>query len=161
VITITNYVRLSGRYLRHQINTTRAALCSRRVKQRFGICAAECPAHCARVTKDSCEPTCVDSRYATDIQTLQIFIQVFRASPVASTPRHFPDNYSTGEDCSAFIIRGNGSVVAYVWCGECDNLSGVRRIGNHFLISSHSRVKHHFTTGDRCALGANQFALED
>src|SRR5205823_9801746 len=35
------------------------------------------------------------------------------------------------------------SGITYMWRGHNDNLTIIRRIGQHFLIPSHRRVKHH------------------
>jgi hypothetical protein len=68
-------------------------------------------------------------------------------SPAAGEQRQIADHQTRRPDTIRFDILDVGTGVADVRIRQRDDLPGVRRIGENFLIAGHRGVEHHFTNG--------------
>ncbi|MNF59637.1 hypothetical protein D3C84_412320 [compost metagenome] len=72
--------------------------------------------------------------------------------------RKVPDDQSLRVDLTGLFIFAVGAGVAYMGVSEGDYLTGIRGIGEDFLIARHRRIENHFTNGT--SLGAYRHAFE-
>jgi hypothetical protein len=94
-----------------------------------------------------------------DLVAREELAQVFALAPVARERRHVPNYQAGGVGCGRFQILGRGAGVADVWIGERDDLSGIGRIGEDFLITGQRGIENDFASS--VAFGADRLAAED
>ena len=80
-------------------------------------------------------------------------------TPVAGDGREFANHQAFDVRPRGFVIALAGSVVADLGIGEDDDLAGVRRVGEDFLIAGEGGVENHFP--GPFGRGAKTPALED
>ena len=68
------------------------------------------------------------------------------------------DNQTSGKHTVGFRIFSISTHITNMWVGQSHELSGIGRIGQDFLITGDSSVKHHFT--DSVAGRADRHATE-
>jgi len=124
---------------------------------------AEGSRHCAGVAKFASQSARVDASDASDAETAQHCVKRCFRSVVTRSARHLAHDHAATEWLRCFVVRSVRSVVADVRIRERDDLSGVARIGDHFLVASHDGVEHNFAARHTChwQVGPNQLTLEN
>src|SRR5580698_103277 len=87
----------------------------------------------------------VDSGDYRDAIAGQKLLSRFVGTPVARQRREFADDQALNEWLHGFIIGIVGAVVADLRIGQDDNLAGVRRIGENFLIAGEGGIENNFS----------------
>ena len=87
------------------------------------------------------------------IAPLEEVAERLRRTPARMQRRQIADHETGSVDASGFHVLRRGAVVANMGIRQGHDLTGVRRVGQDFLIAGHGRVEHDFT--DRLAIGAN------
>ncbi len=91
--------------------------------------------------------------------SLQVLIQRLLVTPVAGDQRQVANDQAGGPHAVGFGVFRRGAGVADMRVGQGDDLLGIGRIGEDFLIAGHGSVEHHLTNG--MAIGTNGFAAEN
>src|SRR5262245_39250861 len=94
---------------------------------------AEFPHQCSRV-----DP--FDSNY---LVICQVLVETERGAVVAGVAGEFPNDKAFDVGAARLSIFGRDAVVADVRVGHRDDLTLVRRVGEHLLVASHAGVEHH------------------
>jgi hypothetical protein len=76
-----------------------------------------------------------------------------------SSLRHLANNHASCVHLARFVVVPRNAVVADVWRGERDDLTGVTGVGDHLLVSTQTGVKDHFAGSDT-QVSANRFTLK-
>ena len=71
--------------------------------------------------------------------------QIEHLAPARRDARQIADYQSGGEDALRLDVFGIDAGVADVRTRQCDDLPGVGRIGEDFLVTGHRGVEHHLT----------------
>ncbi len=74
-------------------------------------------------------------------------------------PRQVAHHQACGMDAFRFDVLDIDAGVADVRVGQGDDLPGIRRVGEDFLIAGECGVEHHFTARD--AIGADRLAAKN
>ena len=89
----------------------------------------------------------VDAFHAQDLVLTQIGVEVAQGPEVARDPRELADNETFNLWPARFRVFGIGPVVADERIGHRDQLSPVRRIGQHLLVTGHARIENDLAEG--------------
>ena len=95
----------------------------------------------------------VDVGNRDDVVGDEIVAERARRAPVAGDRRLLAHDEAGNLRHGRFDVVGRHAVVADLRRGHRDDLSGVRRIGQHFLIAGHARVEHDFAARDALRAG--------
>src|SRR6185312_468465 len=93
------------------------------------------------VAQDAGQPARVDAGNGHGPATLQVLRQAFAAAPVAGDAWHVAYHQPGCLHLRRFAILGIDPGVADVRVGQGDDLPGVGRIGQDFLVTGHGRVE--------------------
>ncbi|MNM58894.1 hypothetical protein D3C81_701360 [compost metagenome] len=100
----------------------------------------------------------VDVGDANDVVRLEVIGEGLLIAEIGGKYRKVPDDQSLRVDLTGLFIFAVGAGVAYMGVSEGDYLTGIRGIGEDFLIARHRRIENHFTNGT--SLGAYRHAFE-
>ncbi len=100
----------------------------------------------------------VDVGDANDVVGLEVIGEGLLIAEIGGKYRKVPDDQSLSVDLTGLFIFAVGAGVAYMGVSEGDYLTGIRGIGEDFLIARHRRIENHFTNGT--SLGAYRHAFE-
>jgi hypothetical protein len=98
----------------------------------------------------------VDVGEAEHVRGPQVGIERMFAAKIRGQQRQVADHQTGRMDERGFAILAVDTVVADMGVGQGDDLPGVGRIGQDFLVAGHRGVENHFA--DAAAGGANAFA---
>ena len=112
----------------------------------------------AAIAQQACEFAGVDLRNRDDAAGFQPFRQRDLAAPTAGAARHVAHDQAGRPDVAGLVVEIGAAGVADVGIRERDQLTGVGRIGQDFLIAGHGRIEHDLAHGQ--AGRAYGFALE-
>ena len=101
----------------------------------------------------------VDAGNGDDAAPLEEFLQRIGRAPVARHLRQIAHHEAGGIDLAGFHVFRRRADVADVRIGESDDLAGIGRVGENFLITGHRGVEHHFS--GRVAIGTDGLAAEE
>ena len=96
---------------------------------------------CAQVTNKCAR---IDIRDHRNVEALEIFVGSLLRAPVRTDWRELANNQSFNVGSNSFVVFRIGAVIADLRVGEYYDLSGVRRIGEDFLVSSERGIKNDF-----------------
>ncbi len=136
-------VALAGRYRRHQIDAVGASLGAGSRKQVRIRRSTERARHRTRIAQDAREATSIDTGDTAKAETAQHVVERRLRPVIARSARHLAHDHAATEWSDRLAVEFVGAVVADVRIGEGDDLAGVARVGDHFLITRHDGVEHH------------------
>jgi hypothetical protein len=90
---------------------------------------------------------------------LQILLRRLTRAPVRCQGRKFADNQPFDVGFPRFLIVAIGADVADVGIREANNLTGVARIGENFLVAREAGIKNDFAAAARAS--ARRAAVKD
>src|ERR1700693_5644904 len=102
---------------------------------------------------------CIDIPKDRYFELLQILFGDLLRAPVGTHARKLADNQALDVGARGFVVFGVGAVVADFRIGENDDLAGVGRGGENFLIAGDGSIKNYFPV--TFAFGSVAFASED
>src|ERR1043166_329260 len=82
-----------------------------------------------------------------DVPASQVIVERLFCPPTRGHAAGFADHEPFNPWPAGFWIFAVDSVIPNQRIRHTDELSGIRRIGEHFLITSHGSVKDHLATG--------------
>jgi hypothetical protein len=84
-----------------------------------------------------------------DTITFQILLRGFRGTPVGGEPGEFAHDQRFDERPLRFLIVDICTNVADVRISEADDLAGIARIAENFLVSGEAGIKNNFSAAPR------------
>src|SRR6267378_6534897 len=87
----------------------------------------------------------IDPINRDNVPTSQISIERFLRTPTGSHAARFAHRETLYPGPIRFFVFAVDAVVANQWVGHANDLAGVRRIREYFLVASHRSVEDHFT----------------
>ena len=141
-------IGLVDRDLAHQVYPTGSLFRFRAGEKGCRIGGTECSRHRTRVTQHPCQAPRVDRPDSGDAPRNEALDQRIFCSPVAVAAGHFANDDSARERMARFVVEAGDSVVADMRLRERDDLTGIRRVGDDFLITRDCRVEHNLTCRD-------------
>ncbi len=113
----------------------------------------------ALLAQDAGELARVDVRDPDDAVRTQVRRQVALHAEVRRALRHVADDQPRGKHACGFLVVVVDTGVADMRVRQRDDLSGIGRVGQDFLVPGNGRVEHHFA--QRFAGGADRAAAKD
>src|SRR5579872_710083 len=101
----------------------------------------------------------VDVRQHGHLELLQILFGYLLRAPVRAHARELANDKAFDPRTRGFVVILVGAVVSDFWIRQNDDLSGVGRVGENFLVSGDGSIKNDFAVA--FAFGAVAFASED
>src|SRR5690606_24986694 len=101
----------------------------------------------ALVPEDAGQPAGVDVRNANNVVASQVVIKATLVSPAAGEQGQIPDDQAGGLYAVGFYVFFVNTGVANVRIRQGNDLAGVGRIGQDFLVASHGSVEHYLAAG--------------
>src|SRR5690554_3467203 len=99
------------------------------------------------VTQDTGQSAGVDVRNANNVVASQVVIQALLVTPAAGDQRQVTNDQAGGVDAVGFYVFVVHTGVADVRIRQGDDLAGVGRVGQDFLIAGHGSVEHYLAAG--------------
>src|SRR5208282_4466713 len=93
-----------------------------------------------------------------DVPALQILLRGFAGAPVGRNGGELADDEGLDVGVRGLFIEAVGADVADVGIGEADDLAGVTRIGEDFLVAGERSIENDFAAAARA--GAGKAALK-
>ena len=93
----------------------------------------------------ACQLARVDAADRHCFRFNQVIAQALRTSEVGRNQWQILDDETRNIDLAGFHVLRIDAVIANVWIGEGDDLLAVGRVSQNLLISSHCRIKNHFS----------------
>src|SRR4029453_1284718 len=106
--------------------------------------------HCSFVADVTHEGSRIDSFDRNDLPSFQVISQTFLGAPVRGYTAGLAHHETFNPRARRLRILLINSVVADQRISHADNLTGIRRVCEHFLIASHGSVEDHFSTHFTC-----------
>ena len=124
---------------------TREAPCrlDREVGAQRGIAAGDAAGLRTFFAQDARQLAGVDLGDGNRIPATQELRQGFGGAPAGVQQRQVADHETGGVDETRLVIVGVGAGIADVRVGQRDDLPGIRRVGQDFLVARHGGVEHH------------------
>src|SRR5881394_1474612 len=100
----------------------------------------------------------IDALHSRDVALAQIFIERHLRAPVARDLAQLFDDKAAHMWFAAFAVEGIDAVIADQRISHRYDLSAIRRIGQHLLVTGHRGVEANLA--DACTGCAKRFTLE-
>jgi len=92
------------------------------------------------------ERACVDAFYRGDVPTFQISVERFLRAPVRSHAACFAHNKTFNPGTVRFLVFTGNTIVPDQRIRHANDLSGVGRVGQYFLVTRHGSIEDHLAT---------------
>ncbi len=89
----------------------------------------------------------VDVGNRDDLAALEKVGERFVSAPIARDDRQIADDETGGVDLGRLEILGRGAGVTDVRTGQCNDLTGIGRVGENFLVARQCGIENDFACG--------------
>ena len=138
----------------HALETREAARrLDGKVGAQCGVAAGDAAGLRTFLAQDARQLAGVDPGDSDCVPAAQELRQGFGGTPAGMQQWQVTDHETGGMDEARLVVVGVGAGVADVRVGQRDDLPGIRRVGQDFLVARHGGVEHHLA--GRRAGGAN------
>ena len=153
-------VRLRARHVLHEVGALHVRDAASPLDQllRIDRSGRDDAAHHAARAQLLGERAGVDVADRDDVVAREVVAQRALGAPVARHRRGIAHHEPGHLRLRRLVVGAGHAVIADLRRGHRDDLARVRRIGQHFLVTGHAGVEHHFAAG--FARGAGRHALE-
>ena len=111
------------------------------------------------VAQVSHQGTRVDIGEHGNLELLHELVGDLLRAPVGADFRELADDQAFDVGADGFVVFGIGAVVADFRIGQNDDLAGIGRVGENFLVAGNGSIENDFAGA--LAFGAVAFASED
>ena len=99
----------------------------------------------------------IDIGDADHVVALEVLGEGFLAAEIGGQQRQIPNDEALGMYAGGFFVFVVGAGIADMGIGEGHDLTGIRGVGQDFLIPRHRRIEDHFPNGTAFGADRNTF----
>jgi hypothetical protein len=101
----------------------------------------------AKLTQMACKAACVNAHNGRDAVLYEEGFEPHGGTPVGGHRGQITGDDAAAPRSQCFVVERCNPVVADVRVGEANDLTGVARVGNDFLVATEGRVEDELTGG--------------